>query len=126
MITEIYRRTLDGVAFFVDNETKSPVLMKERHPIASRVLVDTTLAENRDLSFAHSSLNEEGSTLSPCPMTAASMRRAPSSNSTTTMAKNTPPRPTALVVSHSPACSIYVLERIEEGLASHAYWKQTA
>jgi hypothetical protein len=65
MVAEIYRRTLDGVAFFVDNETKSPVLMKERHPIASRVLVDTALAEHRDLSFAHPSLNEGGVDIEP-------------------------------------------------------------
>jgi hypothetical protein len=48
-VAEIYRRTLDGIALLVDNETKAPVLMKERHPIASRVLIDTTLAESRDL-----------------------------------------------------------------------------
>jgi hypothetical protein len=33
MVAEIYRRTLDGVAFFVDNETKAPVLVKEHHPM---------------------------------------------------------------------------------------------
>jgi hypothetical protein len=60
MVAEIYRRTPDGVALFVDNEAEAPVLMKERHPIASRVLIDTTLAENRDLSFAHPNLNEAG------------------------------------------------------------------
>ena len=64
-VAEIYRRTLDGVAFFVDNETKAPVLMKESHPIASRVLIDTTLAENRDLSFAHPNLNEGGLDIEP-------------------------------------------------------------
>ncbi len=55
---EIYRRTLDGVPFFVDNEAEAPVLMKERQPIASSVLINSTLAENRDLSFAHPNLNE--------------------------------------------------------------------
>jgi hypothetical protein len=65
MVAEIYRRTLDGVAFFLDNETKAPVLMKERHPIASRVFIDTTLAENRDLSFAHPNLNEGGLDIEP-------------------------------------------------------------
>ena len=65
MVVEIYGRTLDGVAFFVDNETKASVLMKERHPITSRVLVDTTLAENRDLSFAHPNLNEGGLDIEP-------------------------------------------------------------
>jgi hypothetical protein len=65
MVAEIYRRTLDGVAFFVDNETKAPVFMKERHPIASRVLIDTTLAENRDLSFAHPNLNDGGPDIEP-------------------------------------------------------------
>jgi hypothetical protein len=39
--------------------------LKERHPIASRVLVDTTLAENRDLSFAHPYLNEGGLHIKP-------------------------------------------------------------
>ena len=34
--------------------------MKERHPIASRVLIHTAFAENRDLSFAHPNLNEGG------------------------------------------------------------------
>ena len=58
MVAEIYRRTLDGVPFFVDNEAEAPVLMKERQPIASSVLIDSTLAENRDLSFAHPNLNE--------------------------------------------------------------------
>ena len=65
MVAEIYRRTLNGVAFFVDDETKALVLMKERHPIASRVLIDTTLAENRDLSFAHPNLNEGGLDIEP-------------------------------------------------------------
>jgi hypothetical protein len=65
MVAEIYRGTLDGVAFFVDNETKAPVLMKERHPIAPCVLIDTTLAENRDLSFAHPNLNEGGLDVEP-------------------------------------------------------------
>ena len=65
MVTEIYGGTLDGVAFFVDNETKAPVLMKKRHPIASRVLIDTTLAQNRDLSFAHPNLNEGGLDIEP-------------------------------------------------------------
>src|SRR6202167_6340492 len=65
MVAEIYRRTLDGVAFFVDNEAEAPVLMKERHPIASRVLIDTTLAENRDFSFAHPNLNEGGLDVEP-------------------------------------------------------------
>ena len=65
MVAEIYRRTLHGVAFLVDNETKAPVLMKERHPIASRVLIDTTLGKNRDLSFAHPNLNEGGLDIEP-------------------------------------------------------------
>ena len=65
MVAEIYRRTLDIVAFFVDNETKAPVLMKERHPIASRVVIDTALAENRDLSFAHPIQNEGGFDIDP-------------------------------------------------------------
>jgi len=39
--------------------------MKERHPIASRVLIDTTLGENRDLSFAHPNLNEGGLDIEP-------------------------------------------------------------
>jgi hypothetical protein len=55
---EIYRRTLDSAPFFVDNEAKAPVLMKERQPIAPGVLIDSTLAENRELSFAHLNLNE--------------------------------------------------------------------
>jgi hypothetical protein len=65
MVAEIYRGTLDGVAFFVDNETKAPVLMKKRHPIASRVVIDTALAKNRDLFFAHPNLNEGGLDIEP-------------------------------------------------------------
>src|SRR5215469_6108285 len=49
----------------------APVLIKESQPIATRVLVDSPLAENRDLSFAHPNLNEGGSRLSPRPITAA-------------------------------------------------------
>lgn len=52
-VAEIYCRTLDGVPFFVDDEAEAPVLMKERQPIASSILIDSMLAENRDLSFAH-------------------------------------------------------------------------
>ena len=57
-VAEIYGGTLDGVPFFVDNEAETPVLMKECQPITSGVLIDPTLAENRDLAFAHPSLNE--------------------------------------------------------------------
>ena len=64
-VAEIYRRTLDGVAFFVDNEAKVPILMKERHPIASSVLIHATFAENRDFSFAHPNLNEGGLDIEP-------------------------------------------------------------
>jgi hypothetical protein len=49
---------LDGIARFVDNETKAPVLIKERQSIASRVLIESALAESRDLSLAHPNRNE--------------------------------------------------------------------
>jgi hypothetical protein len=65
MVAEIYRRTLDGIPFSVDNEAESPVLIKERQPIASRVLIDSTLAQNRDLSLAHANLNEGGLDIEP-------------------------------------------------------------
>ena len=58
MVAEIYCRTLNGIPFFVNNEAEAPVLIKESQPIATRVLVDSPLAENRDLSFAHPNLNE--------------------------------------------------------------------
>jgi len=64
-VAEIYRRTLDGIPFFVDNEAEAPVLMKERQPIASSVLINSTLGENRDLSFAHPKLNERGLDIEP-------------------------------------------------------------
>src|SRR5262249_8260870 len=53
LVAKIYRRTLDGVPFFVDDEAEAPVPVKESQPIATRILVDSPLAENRDLSFAH-------------------------------------------------------------------------
>ena len=65
MVAEIYRRTLDGIPFSVDNEAESPVLIKERQPIASRVLINSTLAQNRDLSLAHANLNEGGLDIEP-------------------------------------------------------------
>ena len=43
-VAEIYRRTLDSIPFVVDNEAKAPVLMKERQPIASSVLINSTHA----------------------------------------------------------------------------------
>jgi hypothetical protein len=65
MVAEIYRRTLDGIPFSVDNEAESPVLIKERQPIASRVLINSTLAQNRDLSLVHANLNEGGLDIEP-------------------------------------------------------------
>jgi len=56
-VAEIYRRTLDGIPFFVDNEAEAPVLMKEGQPIASSVLINSTLGENRD-SFLRASGTE--------------------------------------------------------------------
>jgi hypothetical protein len=56
---------LDGIPFFVDNEAEAPVLIKESQPMASCVLVDSTLAENRDLSFAHLTLNERRLDIEP-------------------------------------------------------------
>ncbi len=57
-VAEIYRRTLHDIPFFVDNKAKAPVSIKERQPIASHVLIDSALAANRDLSFAHPNRNE--------------------------------------------------------------------
>jgi len=51
---------LEGIARFVDNEAETSVLIKEHQPIASRVLIKSTLAENRDLSLAHLNRNEGG------------------------------------------------------------------
>jgi hypothetical protein len=51
---------LDGVPFFVENEAETSVLMKECQPLASRDLIGPTLAESRDLAFAHPNLNEGG------------------------------------------------------------------
>jgi hypothetical protein len=65
VVAKIYRRTSDGIPFFVDNQAEAPVLVKECQPIASCVLVDSTLAENRDLSFAHPKLNERGLDIEP-------------------------------------------------------------
>jgi hypothetical protein len=64
-VAEIYRRTLDSVPFVVDNEAEAPVLMKERQPIASSVFINSTLAENRNLSFAHPNLNERRLDIEP-------------------------------------------------------------
>jgi len=58
VIAEIERRTLYGIAFFIDYKAEAPVLVKEIQPIATRVLVDTPLTEHRDLSFAHTNLHE--------------------------------------------------------------------
>jgi hypothetical protein len=52
-------------ARFVDNEAEAPVLVKERQPIASRVFIVSAFAEDRDLSFAHLSLNEGGLHIEP-------------------------------------------------------------
>jgi hypothetical protein len=65
VVAEIERRTLDGIPFFVNNKAEAPVLIKEGQPIASRVLVDSPLAENRDLSFAHPNLNERRFDIQP-------------------------------------------------------------
>ena len=40
-VAEIYRRTLDGVPFFIDNEAEAPVFMKERQSIASSIIIDS-------------------------------------------------------------------------------------
>ena len=64
-VAEIYRRTLDSVPFVVDNEAEAPVLMKERQPIASSVFINSTLVENRNLSFTHSNLNERRLDIEP-------------------------------------------------------------
>jgi hypothetical protein len=56
---------LDGIPFFVDNEAEAPVPIKESQPMASCVLVNSTLAENRDLSFAHLTLNERRLDIEP-------------------------------------------------------------
>jgi hypothetical protein len=56
---------LEGIARFVDNEAETSVLIKERQPIASRVLIESTLAENRNLSLAHPNRNEGGLDIEP-------------------------------------------------------------
>jgi hypothetical protein len=56
---------LDGISFFVDNEAEAPVLIKESQPMAPYVLVDSTLAENRYLSFAHLTLNKRRLDIEP-------------------------------------------------------------
>ena len=64
-VAEIYCRALEGIARFVDNESETSVLIKERQPITSRVLIESALAENRDLSFAHPNRNEGGLDIEP-------------------------------------------------------------
>jgi hypothetical protein len=64
-VSEIYCRALEGIARFVDNEAETSVLIKERQPIASRVLIESTLAENRNLSLAHPNRNEGGLDIEP-------------------------------------------------------------
>jgi len=56
---------LNGIPFFIDNEAESPILIKERQSIASRVLIESTLAESRDLSLAHPNRNEGGLDIEP-------------------------------------------------------------
>jgi hypothetical protein len=58
MVAKIYRRTLHDITFFVDNEAEAPVPIKERQPITSCVFIESTLAENRDLSLAHPNRNK--------------------------------------------------------------------
>ncbi len=86
-IAKIYRRALNGIPFFIDNEAESPVLIKERQPIASCVFIESTLAENRYLSLAHPNRNEGGLDIKTVSDDSpASMLRVPSSNSATAMA----------------------------------------
>jgi hypothetical protein len=112
MGAEIYRRTLDGVAFFVDNEMKASALMKERHPIASRVLIETTLAENRDLSFAHPIQNERGFDIDPLSddscIDAEGAHFKFHYGHGLRCASKTPPRPSILSVNHFARSSTYI------------------
>jgi hypothetical protein len=55
---------LDGISCFVDNEAEAPVLIKESQPMTS-CIIDSTLAENRNLSFTHPKLNEGGLDIEP-------------------------------------------------------------
>ena len=65
VIAKINYRAANDVSLFINDDTKASILMKERQPIASSVLVNSTLAENRDLSFAHPNLNEGGLDVEP-------------------------------------------------------------
>ena len=58
MLAEVNRRTLDSIPFFVDNEAETPVLIKESQPVAARVPIVSSFAENRDPSLAHPNRNE--------------------------------------------------------------------
>src|SRR5215469_13816450 len=58
MLAEVYRRTVDGIPFFVDNDAETLVLIKERQPIASCVVIVSAFAENRDPSLAYPNRNE--------------------------------------------------------------------
>jgi hypothetical protein len=49
---------LNGIPLFVDDEAEPPVLIKESQTIAAFVVVESTLAENGDLSFAHPILDD--------------------------------------------------------------------
>ena len=62
---KIYCRTFDGIARFVDNKAEAPILIKKIQPIASCVFIESTLAQNRDLSLAHANLNEGGLDIEP-------------------------------------------------------------
>jgi hypothetical protein len=77
---------LDGISFFVDNEAEAPVLIKESQPMAPYVLVDSTLAENRYLSFAHLTLNKRRLDIEPSSDDSCIDAEGACSNSTTAMA----------------------------------------
>jgi hypothetical protein len=51
-------RPLDDLSFFVDDEVKGPVRVKERQSVPSGVLAGAALAHTRDFSVAHQGLDE--------------------------------------------------------------------
>ena len=121
---------LDGVPFFVDNEAETPVLMKECQSIASRVLIDPTLAESRDLAFAHPNLNEGGfdterSSDNGCINADCALFKAHYGHGATRGFKR---RPALLNFKCQPLSVLYIQQlykvswakQKEEGLANHA------
>ncbi len=51
-------RPLDDLSFFIDDEVKGPVRVKERQSVPSGVLAGAALAHPRDFAVAHQGLDE--------------------------------------------------------------------